>query len=58
MGGIVANNSSGMVTGVKLNAYHTMDSIRFVLADGSVFDTAACGEHGGSPASSPHSPAG
>ncbi len=45
MGGIVANNSSGMVTGVKLNAYHTMDSIRFVLADGSVFDTAACGEH-------------
>ena len=44
MGGIVANNSSGMITGVKLNAYHTMDSVRFVLFDGSVFDTAIAGE--------------
>ena len=44
IGGIIANNSSGMITGVKLNAYHTMDSIRFVLADGSVWDTAAEGE--------------
>jgi len=41
IGGIVANNSSGMITGVKLNTYHTMDSVRFVLADGSVWDTAA-----------------
>ncbi len=45
IGGVIANNSSGMVTGVKLNAYHTMDSIRFVLADGTVWDTSADGEH-------------
>ena len=44
IGGVVANNSSGMITGVRLNAYHTMDSIRFVLADASVWDTAADGE--------------
>jgi D-lactate dehydrogenase len=40
IGGIISNNSGGMITGVKLNSYHTMDSIRFVLADGSVWDTA------------------
>lgn len=45
IGGIIANNSSGMITGVKLNAYHTMDSVRFVLADGSVWDTEAEGEN-------------
>jgi D-lactate dehydrogenase len=45
IGGIVANNSSGMITGVKLNAYKTMNSVRFVLADGSVWDTATQGEH-------------
>ena len=44
IGGVVANNSSGMITGVKLNAYNTMDSIRFVLADGSVWDTSKGGE--------------
>ena len=45
IGGIIANNSSGMITGVKLNAYHTMDSVRFVLADGSVWDTAVRDEY-------------
>jgi len=45
IGGIIANNASGMITGVRLNAYHTMDSVRFVLADGSVWDTAAEGEN-------------
>jgi len=45
IGGIIANNSSGMITGVKLNAYNTMDSVRFVLADGSVWDTATQGVH-------------
>ena len=44
IGGIIANNSSGMITGVKLQRYHTMGSIRFVLADGSVWDTAVEGE--------------
>jgi D-lactate dehydrogenase len=40
MGGILSNNSSGMCCGVKLNAYHTMQSVRFILPDGSVWDTA------------------
>jgi D-lactate dehydrogenase len=40
MGGILANNSSGMCCGVADNAYHTLESIRFVLPDGSEFDTA------------------
>lgn len=40
MGGILSNNSSGMQAGVAHNAYHTLKSIRFMLADGSVYDTA------------------
>lgn len=39
MGGILSNNSSGMCCGVKLNSYHTMKSIRFILPDGQLFDT-------------------
>ena len=39
MGGILSNNSSGMCCGVANNAYHTMESIRFILPDGSVWDT-------------------
>ena len=39
MGGILSNNSSGMCCGVVNNAYHTLDSIRFILPDGSVWDT-------------------
>ncbi|MFM9075804.1 MAG: FAD-binding oxidoreductase, partial [Bacteroidota bacterium] len=45
MGGILSNNSSGMCCGVVNNAYHTMQSIRFILPDGKLFDTAAAGEH-------------
>ncbi|MGO8722067.1 MAG: FAD-binding and (Fe-S)-binding domain-containing protein [Acidimicrobiales bacterium] len=45
IGGIVSNNSSGMITGVKLNTYRTMDSIRFVLVDGTAWDTSRSGEH-------------
>ena len=40
MGGILANNSSGMCCGVTQNAYHTLHSIRFVLPGGLVVDTA------------------
>ncbi len=40
IGGILANNSSGMCCGVAQNSYHTLDSIVFVLADGTVVDTA------------------
>jgi D-lactate dehydrogenase len=39
MGGILSNNSSGMCCGVKLNSYHTIKYIRFVLPDGKTFTT-------------------
>jgi D-lactate dehydrogenase len=41
MGGILANNSSGMCCGVLQNAYHTLDSLTFVLPSGTVIDSAA-----------------
>lgn len=44
MGGILSNNSSGMCCGVQNNAYHTVESIRFILPDGSVWDTALAHE--------------
>lgn len=37
--GIAANNSSGMCCGVSQNSYHTLDSIRVVLHDGTILDT-------------------
>ena len=40
MGGILANNSSGMCCGVVQNAYHTLHSLTFVLPSGTVIDTA------------------
>ncbi len=40
VGGILANNSSGMCCGVEQNAYHTLDSLTFVLPSGTVIDTA------------------
>lgn len=40
VGGIVANNSSGMSCGVKSNADKTLLSARIVFADGAVLDTA------------------
>jgi len=43
MGGILANNSSGMCCGVVQNAYHTLDSLTFVLPSGTAIDTAAPG---------------
>ncbi|MEA3287874.1 MAG: FAD-binding and (Fe-S)-binding domain-containing protein [Candidatus Marinimicrobia bacterium] len=39
IGGIIANNASGMCCGVKDNAYHTMDSVRFILPNGQTYDT-------------------
>lgn len=39
IGGIAANNASGMCCGVKHNSYHTLDSMSFVLADGTYVDT-------------------
>ncbi|HEY5908589.1 MAG TPA: FAD-binding oxidoreductase, partial [Vicinamibacteria bacterium] len=40
IGGIVSNNSSGMCAGVVQNSYHTMDALEFMLADGTLVDTA------------------
>lgn len=39
IGGIVANNSSGMSCGVKANADRTLVSARIVLGDGTILDT-------------------
>ncbi len=37
--GIAANNASGMCCGIAQNSYHTLDSIRVALHDGTVLDT-------------------
>ena len=39
VGGIAANNASGMCCGVSQNTYHTLDSIRLILSDGTLLDT-------------------
>ncbi len=39
IGGIVANNSSGMCCGVTDNSYKTLISCRLILADGTLLDT-------------------
>jgi D-lactate dehydrogenase len=41
VGGVVANNSSGMTCGTELNAYRTLESVVAVLASGTVLDTGA-----------------
>ena len=40
IGGILANNASGMCCGVAENSYQTLDSLRMILVDGTVVDTA------------------
>lgn len=40
VGGIVANNASGMCCGTQHNSYHTIDSIAYILASGTCVDTA------------------
>ena len=39
IGGIVANNASGMCCGTAQNTYHTLAGMRLVLADGSIVDS-------------------
>jgi D-lactate dehydrogenase len=46
MGGILANNSSGMCCGVAHNSYHTLSSIKLVLPDGKVFNTEEKSDYG------------
>ena len=40
IGGIVANNASGMCCGTAQNSYHTIESMVFVLPSGRIVDTA------------------
>ena len=40
IGGILANNASGMCCGVEQNSYQTLYSMRLILADGTAVDTA------------------
>ncbi|MCB5168411.1 FAD-binding oxidoreductase [Streptomyces bambusae] len=40
IGGVVANNSSGMTAGTTRNSYRTVSSLTFVLPGGTVVDTA------------------
>jgi len=39
IGGIAANNSSGMVCGTQYNAYHTMKHLKFILPNGHMYDS-------------------
>ncbi len=39
IGGIIANNASGMSCGTHANSYTTIESARIVLADGTLLDT-------------------
>src|SRR6056297_1564311 len=39
IGGIAANNASGMCCGTAQNSYRTLDSIKVVFSDGTLLDT-------------------
>lgn len=41
IGGVIANNSSGMLCGTEANAYQTIESMKIVFSDGTLFDTAS-----------------
>jgi len=41
IGGIAANNASGMCCGSAQNSYRTVDSMKLVFADGALLDTAS-----------------
>lgn len=41
IGGVVANNSSGMTCGTRANTYETLESMTVILPSGTVVDTAA-----------------
>lgn len=46
IGGVVANNSSGMACGIEANTYQTLDSAVLVLPSGTVLDTSAADADG------------
>lgn len=39
IGGIAANNASGMCCGIAENTYHTLSGMRVIFADGTLLDT-------------------
>lgn len=41
VGGIIANNASGMSCGIHANSYATIQSARIIFADGTLVDTAS-----------------
>lgn len=41
IGGVFANNASGMTAGTRYNSYTTIDAVTLVLASGTVVDTGA-----------------
>ncbi|MCJ7802223.1 MAG: FAD-binding oxidoreductase, partial [Candidatus Marinimicrobia bacterium] len=45
IGGIVANNASGMTTGKPCNSYNTLKHIRFILPNGNTYDTSNNHDH-------------
>ena len=40
IGGVVANNSSGMACGTEFNTYRTLESLTFILPSGTMINTA------------------
>ena len=54
IGGIVANNASGMCCGTAQNSYRTLESLRLVLADGTRLDTGSAASRAAFAASHPH----
>ncbi len=43
IGGMTANNSAGLSCTIDTNIYHMLDSLRFMLADGTLVDTSDSG---------------
>ncbi len=41
IGGIAANNASGMCCGIEQNSYHTLASMKIIFSDGSILNTAS-----------------
>jgi D-lactate dehydrogenase len=58
IGGVIANNAGGMRCRLERNAYHTVSSLTFVLASGTVIDTAAPGAEASFAAAEPELAAG
>ncbi len=40
IGGIAANNASGMCCGIAQNSYQTLESMKLIFQDGARLDTA------------------